>query len=172
MIRNQSKFGIPGKRIVPFGAVLFLLFLSASAEAQERESVFIAPLGEVLLYSEQSASYGGGFTLGWGGKFSAGLRVLYALDNDEVAVLECCLFFRYGLSRRPDRAGPFIQLNAGSALFFKNDPITIPARAGIFSAGLAFGWRFMLGKRWYVEPSVRGGYPYLAGGGLSAGFWF
>ncbi|MDR0663117.1 MAG: hypothetical protein LBF80_03435 [Spirochaetaceae bacterium] len=34
------------------------------------------------------------------------------------------------------------------------------------------GVRFRFGKHFYIEPYMRGGYPFLAGGGLVAGFRF
>ncbi|MDR1306884.1 MAG: hypothetical protein LBK74_04845 [Treponema sp.] len=58
----------------------------------------------------------------------------------------------------------------GAGLFALNGDFTVPAETGRFSVGLAAGWRFLLGERWYVEPFLRAGYPYIAGGGVSAGF--
>jgi hypothetical protein len=47
-----------------------------------------------------------------------------------------------------------------------------PPKISSTSAGVMLGRRFLLGGRWYVEPYLRAGYPYVAGAGASAGFRF
>jgi hypothetical protein len=39
----------------------------------------------------------------------------------------------------------------------------------VFSGGLAAGWRITLKDNFYIEPFVRGGYPYGWGAGIMAG---
>jgi hypothetical protein len=63
-------------------------------------------------------------------------------------------------------------VNAGAALFALDGAFTVHKGAGRLSAGLSAGWRFPLGTRWYLEPALRAGYPYIAGAELSAGFRF
>jgi hypothetical protein len=41
---------------------------------------------------------------------------------------------------------------------------------GTFLGGLTLGWRFLFGDHWYAEPVLRAGYPFIAGGGIAAGF--
>jgi len=159
-----------------FLLIAFLILLVLPLFAQEGEKVtlekngfFIAPLGEALLYSQTSVSYGGGFFFGYGGRGAIGLRLLYAVDKENQGVMELLFFLRYFLSSRMVNSGPFLQLNTGPVLFTNKSVGSAFDGIGTISAGLTFGWRFSLGKYWFIEPAVRAGYPYLAGAGLSAG---
>jgi hypothetical protein len=70
-------------------------------------------------------------------------------------------------------SGLFIQFNGGPVIFAQNDDsIAVPSGMGTFSAGLSLGWRFLLGRTFFIEPVIRGGYPYIVGAGLSAGVRF
>jgi hypothetical protein len=153
--------------------ILALLVSNTAAAARDNPGdFFFAPLGEALMYSREGVSIGGGFSAGFGEGAALGIRLLYAQDAEQLAVLEAVFFLRFYLPRLEGAAGPFAQLNIGTALFGREKPPSFPAEAGIVSAGLALGWRFPLGSRWYIEPALRAGYPYIAGGGLSAGFRF
>ena len=100
-----------------------------------------------------------------------GFRAVYFADLEGVfTILELNLLFRFFFAG--PYSGPFIQLSGGPALFFRQDStVTVPAEWGMISAGVSLGWRFLLG-RIFVEPSIRGGYPYIAGAGLSVGMRF
>ena len=158
-------------RAVP---LLVFIFLTREAAAQTaiREDFFIAPFAEVLLYSRDGFSPSGGIIAGVGTGTALGLRVLYAVDQggDALHILEMGFFFRLYLPFARGAKGPFVQIIAGTVLF--GGPPTLPAQTGSFSVGLGLGWRFLLGSRLYIEPAVRAGYPYLAGGGVSFGCRF
>jgi hypothetical protein len=94
--------------------------------------------------------------------FAAGLKAGYSHNFSGVGPLEMAALGRwYFLSLETSRL--FAQVEAGADLIF-HEGDTVPA----FLGGLALGWRIPLGL-WYVEPAVRGGYPYVWGAGLSFG---
>jgi hypothetical protein len=131
---------------------------------------FIAPLTEVIGYSSKGLAIGGGFALGAGDGVAIGLRLLYAIDTESVSTLELAVFLRFYLLGSGVHTGPFVQVISGADIHARENDWSLSARAGAFSAGLAAGWRFLLGNRWYIEPVVRVGYPYIAGVGVSAAF--
>ncbi|MDR1306058.1 MAG: hypothetical protein LBK74_00605 [Treponema sp.] len=153
-------------------ALFFALAFPAGAQVSGGEEFFIAPVIQTALFSTSGPAFGGGLAAGYGYDDGAmGLRALYFADTHGLTTLEFCLFLRvYPLPR--NNAGFFVQVDAGTALFALDGAFTVDAGAGRISAGLSAGWRFPLGTRWYVEPSVRAGYPYIAGADVSAGFRF
>ena len=142
------------------------------AQKTKISSFFIAPLLEFIGYSVKGVSMGGGFAIGGGDGISIGLRFMYSftLGEDSINALELAVFMRYYLCGNKERTGLFIQLNAGVTAFAYEEAVSFPVEVGALSLGLALGWRFQLGNRWYLEPSVRIGYPYIAGVGVSAAF--
>jgi len=131
---------------------------------------WISPLGETVMYSSSGNSFGGGLALGYGKGASIGLKTAYFVDTqEEIDVLEVGVLLRFYIRGSDFCSGPFVQFNGGQALFFRRENISIPAKWGIISAGVNLGWRFHLGKLFFVEPSIRAGYPYFAGAGLMAG---
>ncbi|MCL2092824.1 MAG: hypothetical protein FWH12_01395 [Treponema sp.] len=155
------------------GTLLALLFFSVfSMQAQEapaREEIFIAPYAETLFYSPEGLSYGGGLSLGYGSGTALGLRLLYAGDPEGHGALEILVFYRFYLGAQGVRSGPFIQLMGGPVLFVYESLATLREGVGTLSAGLLAGWRIPLQEAWYVEPSLRAGYPYIAGLSVSFG---
>jgi hypothetical protein len=147
-----------------------LLFTGGGLYAQVRDEFFAGPLAEASFYSPKTAAYGGGLILGYlGGPAAMGLMTVYAVDKERINTLEMTVFLRvYPL---PGWAGKglFVQFNGGAVLFNLGG-VSIPAKSGTFSAGLMAGWRFLLGRHWYVDGAVRAGWPYIAGAGVSAGF--
>ena len=144
------------------------------AEAVSRgfPDFFIAPLFEVLGYSRRGMAFGGGIAIGAGNGIAIGLRLLYALDTELMNTLEIAVFMRAYIFGKDASAGPFAQLNIGSASFGYKEHVHIPSVAGTFSIGLGGGWRFILGQNWYIEPTIRLGYPYILGGGISGSYRF
>ena len=126
---------------------------------------------ETALYSISSAAFGGGLTVLYGGRASMGFKAVYFVDLEElITILELNLLLRFFFMG--SYSGPFIQFSGGPALFFRQGGnVSVPAYWGMMSAGLSLGWRFFFG-RMFVEPSIRGGFPYIAGAGLSAGIRF
>jgi hypothetical protein len=106
-------------------------------------------------------------TVDLGGSFAAGIKTGFSHNFSDTGTLEMAALGRwYFLSLGPD--GPqqsrlFAQAELGADLIFYEQK-TVPA----FLGGLALGWRIPLGA-WYLEPAVRGGYPYIWGAGLGFG---
>ena len=167
-----------------FAFAVYFLFFNLSLFAQESSEfltpppemgeVWFCPSAEIALYSEHSFSYGAGFTIAYGKKASIGLKGIFFIDEADVLdVLELLILFRFYLFSGAANKGPFFQIEGGPAIFFHREhDIALPASFGMFSAGLTFGWRFPLGTAFFIEPSVRGGYPFLIGGSLSIGLRF
>jgi len=126
---------------------------------------------EGLGYSRYSAAFGGGIVFGGGfNGMGLGISLLYAQDPEKFVFLETLAHFRLYISRVKNNTGLFLQAEGGIVLFANEKFET----ADNFSptAGLGAGWRFPLGKLWYIEPVIRGGYPYIYGASLSTGIRF
>jgi len=131
---------------------------------------FIAPLAEVIGYGLENPSFGAGFALGAGNGVAIGARFFYTIDSESLHTIELAVFLRLYLRGHEVCTGPFVQIIIGAALHTHKHGALAFAGSGAISAGIAAGWRFPLGKRWYIEPSVRAGYPYIAGVGVSFAF--
>jgi hypothetical protein len=148
----------------------FVLAVPAGAQSGDREEFFFGPAAETALFSVRSAAFGGGFIAAYGYNIGAiGLKAAFFADIEMLTTVEIGVFLRFYIPPR-DSAGFFIQFNGGAGVFSRGGGPSLPARAGGVSAGLSAGWRFLPGKRWFVEPYLRAGYPYIAGAGVSAGF--
>ena len=180
---KKANVGIMVFFILIFSAAsLFAQAPSAESRAKqylavpsERGEVWISPSAEAALYSAFTYSYGPGFTVGYGKKASIGFKAAYFLDDDnKLDVLEFNLLLRYYLAGGAESSsGPFIQVAGGPALIFeKEKDFSMPIEYGMISAGLSFGWRFNIGKIFFIEPSIRGGYPFVAGASVASGFRF
>jgi len=138
----------------------------------KRSDLFIGLFAEGIGYSRNSIAFGGGIT--FGGSFygmGAGLSLLYAQDMENFIFLEALAHFRvYLLRARNNNTGLFLQAEGGVVFFSYEKFETADNLAPV--GGLCAGWRFPLGKLWYIEPVIRGGYPYIYGVGLSGGIRF
>jgi hypothetical protein len=151
---------------------VLLVFLYASIVpvfAQNKavyENLWVCPVFETGLYGVSNPSFGGGLAVGYGDKMALGIKAIYWSDRGDVRALELNVLVRhYFFSERTTvpGAGLFLQFSGGPAI------ITNPTRAATISAGLGVGWRFHLGRHFFIEPAIRAGYPYFGTGGLSAG---
>ena len=140
-----------------------------AAGGDSGEDFFIAPRAEALMYSQSSVSAGGGITIGYGTGAAIGFSLIYAVDPQKYGIVEMLFFLRYYLARSMPSQGPFLQVNAGPVLFTSDTIKTAGEGIGTISAGLGAGWRFPLGKHWFLEPAIRAGYPYIGGAAVSAG---
>ena len=138
-----------------------------SAQEGAKQDFFAATFGEAVGYGYNEIAYGGGLIIGGGTGGALGLRILYAQDNENISFLEVNVLARLYVFGRDAFSGPFVQLSAGPVIYADKNPDR--SGYGNISAGLSAGWRFLLGKNFFVEPALRIGYPYLIGGGLSAG---
>jgi len=165
--------------IYKFHFAFFLLFIlfcvqAGFADADPDEGDFwICPSGEAAFYSLSGVSYGGGFALGYGRGSSIGIKAAWFPGSDGASVLEINCLMRFYFNGKKAYSGPFLQFMGGPVLFFsKESGISIPSKIGVFSAGMGLGWRILILDKVFIEPNIRGGFPYLVGAGLSAGVRF
>ena len=136
-----------------------------------RGDFWVCPGAEAALFSLNGIAFGGSFSLGYGDRVALGLKAAwFGETNDTIVSLEINFLLRWYMLKRAPVSGPFLQAAAGPVLFTQSGIFPAPAEAGRVSASLYFGWRFLLGKHWFIEPGIRAGYPFLAGGGVSGGF--
>ena len=147
------------------------VFSQAAPEkpAEKQELFWLCPGMETALFSDSGLAIGGGISLGYGKRAAIGLKAAFFCDfAGEVKTVEINLLARwYFIS---PFSGPFAQLSVGPAFFFdsEDDDSTL----GIVSASLCAGWRFLIEQNWFLEASIRGGYPFIAGVGFSFGYRF
>ena len=142
----------------------------AEADAGRQEYFFIAPLAEAVGYSYDSVAYGGGLSIGAGTGAAIGIKLLCFTDPEHFVFMELLFFLRFYFFGSEASTGPFIQFIGGPVIYADNS-LELSGYGNI-SAGLGAGWRIPLGETFYIEPAVRAGYPYIFGGGISAGFRF
>jgi hypothetical protein len=141
----------------------------AQEKVSVREDLWVCPVFEAGLYGISHMAVGGGAALGYGDRVAFGLKAVFWNDIEETSSWELnflARFYFFFCSEAPSNSGLFVQFNGGPVLFTK------PFFVGTISAGLSLGWRFLLGGHFFVEPAIRGGYPYIAGVVLSAGVRF
>ncbi|MDR0312672.1 MAG: hypothetical protein LBI14_03670 [Treponema sp.] len=147
--------------------------LFAQNQTAGREEIWVTAVIESSFFSVKGLALGEGIAIGYGDDLSFGLRVVYISNMKDVKALEFNFLLRYYLPRLTANSGFFIQFNGGPVLFAQNDSkLAMPAESGSFSAGLSFGWRLYLRYHLYFDATIRAGYPYLVGIGLSAGVYF
>jgi hypothetical protein len=127
------------------------------------EDLWVCPVFETGLYGASNPSFGGGLAVGYGDRMAFGIKALYWKDMGEVKELELNVLVRHYIFGIAGHPGLFIQFSGGPVI------VTDPTKAATISAGLSLGWRFHLGQYFFIEPAIRGGYPYFVTAGLSAG---
>jgi hypothetical protein len=144
---------------------IFLLFTVGNLSALSGE---FAGLGvECNANTREGAAIGGNLSLGVNldHQFSLGIKTTFSSNIDTVTTLEPAVFFRYYLPF--SFSGIFAQAELGAS-FFSEDNNSYPA----FLGGLTFGWSYKVRNEWYIEPSIRFGYPFAWGVGILAGLSF
>lgn len=105
-------------------------------------------------------------------KFSVGIKTLVSYDffekDNSVYAIEPLLFARwYAVSPSGEpSAGLFLEAQGGPEILLVNSNLNVSA-----NFGGAVGFRIANGN-FYFEPVLRGGYPYIFGAGINAGFRF
>lgn len=140
--------------------------------AARKQDFWLALSGDAALYSSEGFAYGGGIAFGYGSGSSIGVKAVWFMSTDGVDTLELSFLLRFYLMGVSAYSGPYIQILGGPSLYNKSGEVSVPSTLGIVSAGLSFGWRFVFANRFFIEPAVRAGYPYLAGAAVSAGVRF
>ena len=141
-------------------------------EEAEMQDVFVSAIAELNGYSVQGAGFGFGLAAGAGTGAAVGMKLLYSLSlSENLQSFELDVFLRFYILGRGANTGPFIQANAGAVAYFPANADT-PSDQGSFTYSLSAGWRFLLGDRWFIEPYLRGGAPFVMGAGAYAGIRF
>ena len=119
-------------------------------------------------------SLGFSLSLGYGDRVAIGFKAAFfwEVTPDNYAYLELSPLIRLYLLKNASISGPYVQLAAGAVFLTKDKAFPVPAEKGDFFADIYFGWRFLLGERWFVEPNIRVGWRFLVGGGVSGGIRF
>jgi hypothetical protein len=152
---------------------------------ENRRGPFYGLFAEGLGYTRYNTAFGGGITFGrsFNGK-GMGISLLHARDAEKFIFLEALAHFRFYLSRAKNNTGLFLQAEGGIVFFGhekfqiinylipEDDPSEEWRLPLALVGGLSAGWRFPLGTRGYIEPAIRGGYPYIFGVSLSTGLRF
>jgi hypothetical protein len=129
------------------------------------EDLFFAALAEASLNARHGPAGGGGLAVGFGDGTAFGGKFLFNGGGDSLRVLEAAFFFRCYLPSLRGHQGFFAQGEFGNTIMYEGG-----RWMGDYYGGLILGWRFLFGNHWYVEPVLRAGYPFIAGGGVAAGF--
>jgi hypothetical protein len=142
------------------------LMLVAASSIFAFEGVFLGVGAEGNAHTRTGGALGSGITLGFGlsPRTVLGVKALFHTNFDTVIGLEPVMFFRF-YPAVPGRA-IFVQAEAGSIIYYEYDK-PYPA----FIGALAVGWQFEF-NRFYIEPSVRLGWPFAFGAGLAFGIKF
>jgi outer membrane biosynthesis protein TonB len=135
------------------------------SKTEATKSGFFAGAGSELnnnSSSKKSTAMGGNVVLGYdlNKSFALGLNTIYSYDMEDVSTLESMLMFRYYLPAMSS----FLQAEAGGALS-ETDGKKTPIPLG----GLTAGVHLEMQDRWYLEPTLRGGYPFTWGAGVTLG---
>jgi hypothetical protein len=138
---------------------LFLIPLSLFAF----EGIYIGVGAEGNAHTRAGRAVGGGISLGFGlsPRIALGVKAMFHTNFDTVTGLEPVAFFRI-YPAIPGRT-IFAQGEAGAVIYNEYDE-SYPE----FLAAIAVGWRFAF-RGWYIEPSVRQGWPFAVGAGLTVG---
>jgi hypothetical protein len=170
--RGKGFFKSPVSRANPKITMLLifglLLLPCVSPLFAEQETAFFAGLGpEVNMNTREGSAMGGSLVAGYqfNRSMAAGVKTTFSSNMNALSTMEGAGFFRMYMPL--GWSAPFVQGEIGASVFVENSE-SFPA----FSGGFAAGWRFNLGKNWYIEPTIRGGYPYIWGGGILAGLRF
>ena len=157
------------KKIILVSILLFVIIFTSFAQSSgKKEEISIAPVAELNLYTTSNIGTGGGLAISYGDGISLGVKGLYFTDLDTLTTIEILTFIRFYILDFNGNSGLFAQIEGGPAFFFEDKE----DMKGMISAGITVGWRFVLSRHWYVEPVIRGGYPFIAGVGVSGGVKF
>ena len=143
---------------------------------KKKEDSWFAFGADRSFYGLSELSYGANFSFGYGTGTSIGLSTAWYINREGIDALEINILLRYYfLKPAPLMAayhGPFVQVMAGPVIFYRTIDFSLPAKAGMLSAGINAGWRFVFADRAFIEASVKGGYPYMFGAAVTAGVRF
>ena len=120
-------------------------------------------------------NFAGGAVLNFGFKvgsyFAFGINATASYDFQNTFVIEPGAFLRWYFSSwyslKRDFTGWFLQGDGGASIIIE-DGETIP----LFKGGGRIGYSFPIGRVFFLETYLRGGYPFMFGVGVLAGVRF
>jgi hypothetical protein len=148
--------------------VLFLNAMAAAAPGEERARFALGMGGEINRNTIEGQA-GAGILLydfAFNSRFSLGAKLGFSYNGGALGTLETELLLRFYIPSW-NSSGPFLQAEGGTSLIFQRDDNHDNLYFSYLYGG-ALGWRLPLGPL-YAEPFLRGGYPFLWGGGLIIG---
>jgi hypothetical protein len=145
-----------------FGAVLCCALFSLPAQEAGGFTLGAGFEGNMNTLSAAAGGASLSALFGLNRSLSLGVKGTASHNFNHIMTVEPELLFRwYAFSR--GRTAFFVQAGLGSSLIFE-DWVLYPVPLG----GLAAGLRFSLGSL-FIEPAVRGGYPFIWGAELTIG---
>ncbi|MDR3020544.1 MAG: OmpA family protein [Treponema sp.] len=105
--------------------------------------------------------------------FTIGSKNGLHFSTDEIIALETQIYFRWNflrLGKSEDTVDIFVQGGGGFLGAFKGTDV-LDSRSSLLGDVTA-GVTIPLSSRWHIEPSIRGGYPFIFGAGITAGYKF
>ena len=151
-------------------ALALCLFLSHIPLFAENEfSLGLGPEINIVTLEERKAALGGVISAEnrFGPIFAAGVNLGAAYGWNNLIGIESRIFGRWYFVR-PTAMEFFFQGDAGLLVTLR--PSSPQESRGSPSVGMTLGARIFLPGSWYLEPYVRGGYPYLGGAGILMGY--
>lgn len=160
------------KKVYVKTLVLFLFFLPrAPVFGQSGFSLGVGGEANIITLEDRGYALGGGLITDYrfGPVFAAGVRLDAFYDGSALLSFENRLFVRWYFAR-PSFLEFFFQGDAGVLIAFRGSMFENGESRGSPGGGLTLGLRIFLPDRWYLEPYIRGGFPFIFGGGIIAGY--
>jgi len=145
--------------------MFFVSILFVFSQNDPKMAVGLGP--EINMNSRENFALGVvlGFNYNLASSYAVGVTIAASNNLSGISVIEPAALFRwYFLGRE---SGWFAQADAGGYFVFEDGEIST-----LFMAGLKGGLRMPFGTRFYIEPHLRVGYPFLFGIGAMAGMKF
>jgi hypothetical protein len=164
-IDPEKFFGGIMKRVLMLPVVLILLTGTLSAQETSRFALGFGIEGNVN--TREGMALGGTLSFDYGlhKDLILGAKIGFSYDFNRVITLEQALYGRWNFFEFEGNA-LFAQADLGLSLVCED-----PQYVSLFLGGVTLGLRFPL-DQWYVEPYVRGGYPFMWGAGVIGGYRF
>lgn len=145
--------------------VIAVLLFFACFTVFAQEGVFFGFGAEANGNTREGAAIGGSVSFGFNiNRYLAlGYKTAFSTNLDTVSVLDHLGLLRWYLPL--PKQGLFLQGEIGISAFYE-DGQSKP----VFLGAAAAGWRFLVGKNFYIEPVVRGGHPFAWGAGITFGY--
>ena len=106
-------------------------------------------------------------------KIMVGAKNIINFSSNDIVALETQAYLRWnflGLGNVERPTNLFVQGGAGLLAVYRGSDVTYTR--GSVLADITGGITIPLNDRWHIEPSVRAGYPFIVGAGLTAGIRF